>query len=73
MENNQLLLDPTQWRRLKQMNKDMKDQFVRMKRAWTDHNPQVDTVDDNCLPEIARIVSETEVEVRDTLKASKGS
>ena len=52
------------------MNKDMRDQFSRMKQAWTDHDPKVDKVN-NCLPEIARIVSKTEVEVKETLKVSK--
>ena len=52
------------------MNKAMKAQFGRMKQAWIDHDPTVDKVDDNCLPEIAGIVSETEAEVRETLEAS---
>ena len=37
-----------------------------MKQAWLDHDPTVIRVDSDCLPELAGIVKEMEVEVKET-------
>ena len=52
------------------MNKDMRDQLSRIKQAWNDHN-DVDKFDDIYISEVARIISDSEDDVRETLEESR--
>ena len=64
LENNQTPLNPEQRKRLKCMNKGMRDQLGRMKQAWRVHN-DADKLDDAYTLEIAKIVNNAEDEVQE--------
>ncbi len=70
LEENQAPLDPMQCRRVKHMNKDMREQLERIKQAWKDHNED-DKLDDIHVKEITRIIADSEDDVRVTIMESR--
>ena len=70
MEENQAPLDLTQRKRIKHMNKDMREQLNRIKQAWADRNKE-DKFDDIYIEEITRIITDSEDDVRETIMESR--
>ena len=70
LENNQPPFDRDQQDRLKRMSKYMQNQRSRMKQAWKIHNDtgKLDNVDNS---NIAKIVKESEDEVREAIEETK--
>ena len=66
LEENQAPLDPTQRKRIKHMNKDMREQLDRIKQAWADRNKE-DKFDEIYVEEITRIITDSEDYVRETI------
>ena len=70
LEENQAPLDPTQRKRIKHMNKDMREQLDRIKQAWADRSREV-KFDETYIEEINRIITDSEDDVRETIMESR--
>ena len=66
-----LPLNPTQLERLQRMNQSMKAQYRRLKQAWREHDPNVDTTDADIIEELDGIVYNIKTEVSKTLEISR--
>ena len=63
-------LDTRQLKRLRRMNRSMKARCRRMRQAWREHDPDIDTVDYDCLEELDEIVEEARYEVTMTAEVA---
>ncbi len=70
LEDNQAPLDPTQRKRIKHMNKDMREQLERIKQAWANRRSDVE-FDEAYVEEINRIITDSEDDVRETIMESR--
>ena len=59
------LTNAVQLRRLESMNLFLNAQWQRMRKAWNNHDSIIDTVNGDCLLELADIVTQTGAEVKE--------
>ncbi len=70
LEDNQAPLDPTQRRRIKHMNNEMREQLERIRQAWANRKKDVG-FNKAYIDEINRIIADSEDDVRETIMESR--
>ena len=71
MASHQKMTVMVQLERLEIMNSILEAQWQRMQTAFYNHNPMIDTVDKECLLELADVVTWTAAEVEEILRISR--
>ena len=56
IDDNLSPLNPRQLKRLEIMNESLRSRCRRMRRAWREHDPTVDSEDADCLDELNNLV-----------------
>ena len=70
IDDNLSPLNPRQLKRLEIMNESLRSRCRRMRRAWREHDPTVDSEDADCLDELNNLVKSMKNEVAETLEKS---
>ena len=70
IDENLSPLNPRQLKRLEIMNESLRSRCRRMRRAWREHDPTVDSEDADCLDELNNLVKSMKNEVAETLEKS---